>query len=84
MMNKQLNKKLSLRSETLATLTSQDLDDARGGTSGALIQASIRFCVQASVGVAGALEHVAGWVKDHARAVPSKEISRVGTSAFRR
>lgn len=85
-MLKNNTKKLSLHAETLATLTSHELDGARGGTGflGPIIQASVRFCVQASVPVAGALEKVAGWVKDHQRAVPSREISRVGTTAFRR
>lgn len=59
--NTDSKKRLVLHRDTIANLTSAELEGVNGGTAPPIIAASVRWCVQAAPGIAGALEKFVGW-----------------------
>jgi hypothetical protein len=83
-MSNKSEKKLTLHSETIRTLSGGELNDVNGGTWGAVVTASIRFCKYTDKVVKGGI--AAGkaikWAVDNAPAGdPENPPSFVGATA---
>lgn len=84
MSNKNERRKLSLNRETIRTLNGAELGDIHGGTLGAAVTLSARFCrysdkiVRGAVAVGGAIK----WAVDNApKGDPDNPPSFVGATA---